>query len=74
MYIVSREDVMEARARPRDRVFKSQGGRDTPGDSCICHGTPFSQLEFRDSTSLREFISSRLCQQTQDNLFNPEDM
>jgi len=50
-------------------------GRNFPAvGTCVCHGLPVTEADFRDDTSKREYLISRLCQQTQDTVFGSDDL
>jgi hypothetical protein len=45
-------------------------GRDFPTDgTCVCHGKPVTESDFRSEVAKKEYLISRLCQQTQDTVF-----
>ena len=49
-------------------------GRDFPAiGTCVCHGKSVTEADFRDEISRREYAISRLCQETQDDIFRPYD-
>jgi hypothetical protein len=49
-------------------------GRDFPTDAtCVCHGNPVTDKDFRDDVSKKEYLISGFCQKTQDVFFNPDN-
>lgn len=50
-------------------------GRDFPTiGTCVCHGNPVTENDFRNEISKKEYLISRLCQKGQDEIFgNPTD-
>ena len=49
-------------------------GRDFPTiGTCVCHGNPVTENDFRNEISKKEYLISRLCQQTQDTVFGSTD-
>lgn len=49
-------------------------GRDFPNDgTCVCHGKPVKATDFRSELAKKEYLISRLCQQTQDEVFGSND-
>jgi hypothetical protein len=48
------------------------GFKRTSSSHCVCHNAPQSLDTFRDEISVKEFMISGLCQESQDSVFNGE--
>lgn len=45
-------------------------GRNFPTDgTCVCHGRTVTEASFRNEISKKEYLISRLCQESQDDFF-----
>ena len=38
--------------------------------TCVCHGKPVTEGDFKNEVSKKEYLLSRMCQKTQDEFFD----